>query len=205
MTEDINLNMNHADEFLQSAMDAMKEEDFKKASEFFNKARVLFEEFEMNKKLATTCHMLGVCAQMEKDYEKAEEWFEKTVDIKGKIGSPQFMIDTVAQVGNLRYEQGMFEKALIHFGNAYLLALQYNVPIFMRLLADISEVSRKLGDEEFLKIWKREFKDVTPPMEKMELIKQPGKLIEALMSGRMTKEEFIEKWSKVFPGMEPPV
>ncbi len=192
-------------EFVSSAMEALRENKITEAEEFFKKAMVIFEEFEMDKELATTYHMMGVCAQMRKDYSEAEVWFDKTVDIKGKIGSPPFMLDTIAQVGSMRLEQGFPEKALLHYGNAYLIAIKFNIPVFMRLLADLSNLLNIMGEEEFLKVWNTEFEGYQAPLEQMQLIMKPRELIESVMKGEMTREEFADKWVRLFPGMEPPI
>lgn len=194
-----------AREYVSSAMEAIRENKITEAEELFRKALVLFEEFELEKELATTCHMLGVCAQMRKDYREAEVWFDKTVDIKGKIGSPPFMLDTIAQVGSMRLEQGFPEKALLHYGNAYLIAIKFNIPVFMRLLADLSNLMNIMGEEEFLKVWNTEFEGYQAPLEQMQIVMKPRELIEAVMSGEMSKEEFAGKWTMLFPGMEPPL
>lgn len=194
-----------AREHINSAMEALRMEKIDEAEEFFKKAMVLFEEFQMDKELATTCHMLGVCAQTKKDYKEAEVWFDKTVDIKGKIGSPPFMLDTIAQVGSMRLEQGFPEKALMHYGNAYLIAIKFNIPVFMRLLADLTNLLNIMGEEEFLKVWNAEFEGYLAPLEQMQLIMKPRELIESVMKGEMTRDEFADKWTRLFPGMEPPL
>ena len=205
MTDNNNPKKTRAHEYVSSAMTSLQNEKINEAEELFKKAMVLFEEFEMDKELASTCHMLGICAQTKKNYKEAEAWFDKTVDIKGKIGSAPFMLDTIAQVGSMRLEQGFPEKALLHYGNAYLIAIKFNIPVFMRLLADLSNLLNLMGEEEFLKVWNREFEGNLAPMEQMQLVMKPRELIESVMKGEMTREEFADKWTRLFPGMEPPL
>ena len=103
---------------------------------------------------ADAYHQLGNLAYSRQDFDGAEVWYGKALEIEERLGHPPFLVETLAQFGLLRREQGRFREAVSWFGRALSIAAEYNMRVGGQIMRDLARVMKAMGEEEFAAAWR---------------------------------------------------
>ncbi len=82
-------------------------------------------------------------------------------------------VNTLAQLGVLRRKQNNWDEALMWYGRALAIALEYQMRVSAQILAHIARLLDAMGEEAFVASWTRSFPETEPPLPALrEILKQ---------------------------------
>lgn len=166
----LRLEQDAADEYHQLGRVAQERQDFGNAEQWYKKALEIYECLGLKRDAARAYHHLGVVAQMHQDFDKAEQWYKKTLEIFEHFGNLPLFVNTFAQFGMLRWQQGRFSEAVLLLGKALAIAAEYKMQVGAQILEVLAQVMKSMGETEFAAAWNQVFPEQVPPFEKLREI-----------------------------------
>jgi tetratricopeptide (TPR) repeat protein len=103
--------------------------------------------------IADEYHQLGAIAQERQQFDEAEKRYREALEIKEKLGHPPLKVNTLAQFGVLRRQQGRYKEAVSLLAKAYEIATSHRMRLVTTILLYLGKLREELGKEAFISVW----------------------------------------------------
>ena len=140
---------------------ARLEDNYQRAFDLYQRARVLFEQLGLKLEIASTYHKLGYIHQQGGDTQKARNLFAQALEMQVEMGNKQGIIECLAGLGGLAAGTRQPELAAQLFGAAQALLDATGLPLAP---ADHTEWGKyealtreQLGGTDYEGYWQRGF------------------------------------------------
>ena len=171
--ETIGLQRESGSAYHQLGLIAQGREQHVEAREWYRRGLEVFKRLGLQRQEADEYYQLGRNAEYLERPAEAEVYYRRALEIYGELGNPPLGVFALALLGRLRFRADDFVEALQRLGEAFAVALQYDLPVMELIEGDLSLVWDALGEERFAAKWQEAF-GVRPPEELLKEFRSSG-------------------------------